>query len=117
MSRIVAVHKVLAPHRYCQRDITEQVRSSLPRANQPLLDRLHAAAGVRFRHTVLPLDAYAELDGFGAANDAFIGAAVRMGAEAVGGARASAGLAPGSVDLIAVVSTTGLAAPSVDARL
>ncbi|POX44152.1 type III polyketide synthase [Streptomyces sp. Ru72] len=117
MSRIVAVQKVLAPHRYRQRDITDQVRSSLPGADRALLDRVHAAAGVRFRHTVLPLEAYADLDGFGAANDAFIEAAERMGAEAVRGALAAAGLGSGAVDLIAVVSTTGLAAPSVDARL
>lgn len=117
MSRIAAVHKVLAHHRYPQREITDQVRSSLPEANQALLDRVHASAGVRFRHTVLPLDAYAELDGFGEANAVYLDAAQRMGSEAVGKALATAGLGPGAVDLIAFVSTTGLATPSVDARV
>ncbi|MEV6315704.1 3-oxoacyl-[acyl-carrier-protein] synthase III C-terminal domain-containing protein [Streptomyces sp. NPDC051776] len=119
MSRIAAVHGVLAPHRHRQREITDlMARTCLPDgAGRAVLDRFHASARVRTRHTVLPLDAYGALDGFGAVNDAFITAAVELGAEAVEGALHAAGISPHDVDLLVFTSVTGIAAPSVDARL
>ena len=72
---------------------------------------------MRSRHLALPLDQYAKLDGFGTANAAFVESAVELGAEAVGGALEAAGLTPQDVDMILFTSVTGVAAPSVDARL
>ncbi|MFJ4122664.1 type III polyketide synthase [[Kitasatospora] papulosa] len=119
MTRIAAVHGVLPPHRHTQRAVTDMVaRTCLPEgADRRLLDRIHAHAGVRTRNTVLPLESYGRLDGFGAANDVFIDAAVDLGAEAVRGALREAGLRPTDVDLLMFTSVTGIAAPSVDARL
>ncbi|MET8682147.1 3-oxoacyl-[acyl-carrier-protein] synthase III C-terminal domain-containing protein [Streptomyces sp. NPDC004647] len=119
MSRIAAVHGVLAPHRHAQREITDlMARTCLPAGmDRAVLDRLHTAAKVRSRHTVLPLDAYAGLDGFGAVNDTFITAATDLGAEAVEGALRAAEISPRDVDLLVFTSVTGIAAPSVDARL
>ncbi|GAA4933362.1 type III polyketide synthase [Streptomyces coeruleoprunus] len=119
MTRIAAVHGVPAPHRHAQSDITDMVaRSCLPAgADRRVLDRLHAGAQVRTRHTALPLDRYEELRDFGAVNDAFIAGAVDLGAQAVAGALREAGLSPRDVDLLLFTSVTGIAAPSVDARL
>ncbi|MEU0137215.1 3-oxoacyl-[acyl-carrier-protein] synthase III C-terminal domain-containing protein [Streptomyces sp. NPDC006296] len=119
MTRIAAVHGVLPPHRHAQRAVTDMVaRTCLPHGtDRRVLDRLHANAGVRTRNTVLPLESYAGLDGFGAANDVYITAAVDLGAEAVRGALRTAGLRPADVDLLMFTSVTGIAAPSVDARL
>ncbi|MFG3496422.1 type III polyketide synthase [Streptomyces sp. NPDC047928] len=119
MTRIAAVHGVLAPHRHVQREITDMVaRHCLPAgADRRVLDRLHRGALVRSRHTALPLDRYGALDDFGAVNDAFIAGAVELGAEAVAGALDEAGLSPRDVDLLVFTSVTGIAAPSVDARL
>ncbi|WNI26377.1 3-oxoacyl-[acyl-carrier-protein] synthase III C-terminal domain-containing protein [Streptomyces sp. ITFR-16] len=119
MTRIAAVHGTLAPYRHTQREITDMVaRTCLPPgADRRVLDRLHQNARVRARNMVLPLERYAELDGFGDANDVFIGAAVDLGAEAVRGALRAAGLRPTDVDLLMFTSVTGVAAPSVDARL
>ena len=119
MTRIAAVHGVLPPHRHTQGDVTDMVaRTCLPAGtDRRVLDRIHANAGVRNRNTVLPLERYGELDGFGAANDVFIGAAVDLGAEAVRGALRKAGLRPADVDLLLFTSVTGIAAPSIDARL
>jgi alkylresorcinol/alkylpyrone synthase len=117
MSRIASVHKVLAPYRHDQHEITDLARASLPGVDPAFLDRLHTAATVRSRHTVLPLDAYASLDDFGKANDVFISNAVEMGYEAVQGALRTAGIPPEAVDLLVFASTTGMAAPSIDARL
>ncbi|MFJ4901109.1 type III polyketide synthase [Streptomyces sp. NPDC088727] len=119
MTRIAAVHGTPAPYRHTQREVTDMVaRTCLPPgADRRVLDRLHENARVRTRNMVLPLERYAELDGFGDANDVFIGAAVGMGADALRGALRTAGLRPGDVDLLMFTSVTGVAAPSVDARL
>jgi alkylresorcinol/alkylpyrone synthase len=119
MTRIAAVRGVLPPNRYSQAEITDGIaRMCLPEgADRRLLDRLHASAHVSARNLVLPLDQYPKLDGFGAANDVFIEAAVDLGAEAVSAALDDAGLAPADVDMIMFTSVTGIATPSVDARL
>jgi alkylresorcinol/alkylpyrone synthase len=82
-----------------------------------MLDRLHRSARVTTRYTALPLDRYEDLNDFGAVNDAFIAAAVPLGAETVAAALDEAGLSPREVDLLMFTSVTGIAAPSVDARL
>ncbi|MET8176726.1 type III polyketide synthase [Streptomyces clavifer] len=119
MTRIAAVHGVLPPHRHTQQAVTDMVaRTCLPAGtDRRVLDRIHRNARVRTRNTVLPLERYGELDGFGAANDVFIDAAVDLGARAVREALREAGLRPTDVDLLLFTSVTGVAAPSVDARL
>jgi alkylresorcinol/alkylpyrone synthase len=123
MSAIAGVRGVLPDHVYRQEEITEVLgRVVLGSANarpekRNLLARLHAAAGVRTRHLVLPLEAYADLGGFGASNDVFIDAGTRLGEQAVRAALDAAGLVPQDVDLLMTTSVTGVAAPSLDARL
>ncbi|MFD1939428.1 MULTISPECIES: type III polyketide synthase [Nonomuraea] len=119
MTWIAAVHGVLPPNRYPQSELTDlAARTFLPEgADRRLLDRLHAGARVEQRHLALPLDQYAKLDGFGAANDVFVSTAVELGAEAVGAALDEAGLSPADVDLFMFTSVTGVAAPSVEARV
>ncbi|WP_328535979.1 type III polyketide synthase [Streptomyces sp. NBC_00344] len=119
MTRIAAVHGALAPHRHTQSEITDMVaRTCLPAGtDRRVLDRLHRSAKVKSRHMTLPIAQYEQLDGFGAANDAFIAGATELGAKAVRGALRTAGLSPADVDLLVFTSVTGIAAPSIDARL
>ncbi|WP_061292558.1 type III polyketide synthase [Herbidospora cretacea] len=119
MSRIAAVQGVLPPNRYAQAEITEAIARMgfLDAAERRVLDRLHRHAKVDFRHLVLPLDDYAKLDGFGAANDVFVGAAVELGSQAVAEALDAAGLTPRDVDMFLFMSVTGIAAPSIEARI
>ncbi|MFD9435755.1 type III polyketide synthase [Streptomyces sp. NPDC060002] len=119
MTRIAAVHGALAPHRHTQSEITDMVASTcLPEgADRRVLDRLHRSAKVGSRHMTLPLERYGELDGFGSSNDVFIAAATDLGARAVRDALHAARLSAADVDLLIFTSVTGIATPSIDARL
>ena len=120
MSRIAAVKGVLPEHRGTQEDIAEMFADVVLGADpqrRALLQRLHAASGVNTRHLALPMDSYRGLRGFGDANDAFIEVGLRLGEAAVRSALDAAGLRAGDVDLVMSVSVTGIAAPSLEARL
>lgn len=119
MSRIASVATALAPHRYTQRQITDAFGDLVTPepADRALLERLHAATGVRTRHLVLELADYPGLDDFTTANNLFVGHAVALAAEAVREALARAGIDASEVDLIVSSTVTGVAAPSIDARL
>jgi len=119
MTRIGAVRAALPPHRYAQHELTDLFAAlCLPDgATRAVLRRVHQNAGVSFRHLALPLERYAALKDFGEANDEWIAAAVDLGAEAVSGALADAGLTSEDVDLLMFTTVTGVAAPSIDARI
>ena len=119
MSRIASVCPVFPPHTYDQATITDALASYvLPAgADTRVLRRLHSVSGVEQRSLALPLEEYAALDGFGAANDAFIRVATDLGTDAVGKALDLAGLDGSDVDLVVAASVTGIAAPSLETRL
>jgi len=119
MTHIAAVRCAFPPHRYSQAELTDMAaRVCLPEnADRRLLDRLHRSSRVDYRNLALPIEEYDKLDGFGAANDAFVSTAIELGLESVGAALAAAGLTPSDVDMIMFTSVTGIAAPSVDARM
>ncbi|GHB75205.1 stilbene synthase [Streptomyces viridiviolaceus] len=116
---IAAVSTALPPYRYAQDDLTEPIGDLClpPGADRGLLRRLHASAGVRTRHLALPIERYADLGDFGRSNDAWMAAGLRLGEEALTGALKEAGLGPDDIDLLVCASITGVAAPSLDARL
>jgi alkylresorcinol/alkylpyrone synthase len=113
------VGTALGEHVYPQEVITEAFGALVvpDPERRGLLERFHTAAGVRTRHLALPLEAYPALDGFTASNEAFVRIAVDMGAQAVDSALAAVGLEPSDVDLVMSVTVTGVAAPSIEARL
>jgi alkylresorcinol/alkylpyrone synthase len=119
MSLIVSVAPALPPHRYAQQEITDRFAELVLPAgtDRRMLDRFHSAAGVQTRHLALPIESYPAMEGFGAANDAFIEVALELGHQAVSSALSTAGLTGADVDLIVSTSVTGVAAPSIDARL
>jgi alkylresorcinol/alkylpyrone synthase len=117
--RVMSVRGVLPEHRYDQGEITEAFTHTMLRGtvDEKVVDRLHKNACVDTRHLVLPLDRYWQLRDFGESNDVFIEAGVGLGARAVTDALKAVGLTPQDVDLFLSATVTGLAVPSLDARV
>lgn len=81
-----------------------------------VLERLHAATQVDGRYLALPLEAYPP-ESWGEANNRWIEIALELGEQAICRAMARAGIAPRQIGALFFVSITGIASPSVDARL
>jgi alkylresorcinol/alkylpyrone synthase len=73
--------------------------------------------GVDGRHFALPLGDYVTKRSFAARNDAWIEEALRIAERATREALERAGLEPKDVDHVFFVTVTGIATPSIDARL
>lgn len=117
--RIRAVGRALSEHYADQECLTAALRGAWGGVhfNPERLEELHRSVQVSGRYLALPLEAYRELTTFARRNEAWIRAAVDLGEVAIRDALGQAGLLPVDVDHIVFVTTTGIATPSIDARL
>ncbi|OBK17548.1 stilbene synthase [Mycobacterium asiaticum] len=83
----------------------------------PEFKRFAMRSGVQSRHTALPLSRYSELSGFTEANDAFVDVALDLAEEALLEALRRADVEPSEVDIVFSTTVTGLAVPTLEARL
>jgi alkylresorcinol/alkylpyrone synthase len=117
--KIAAVGTACPEHYYDQETITRYLRDVWREdiVVQARLATLHANSRVAGRHLALPLEAYAGLADFSRCNAAWIDRAVDLGERAARVALERAALEPGDVDSILFATVTGVASPSIDARL
>jgi len=111
--RIAGTAVAFTPHRYDQ----DEVARELTEFAEPGFMRFAHTAGVDNRSLALPLSRYPKLTGFTEANNAYLEVAVDLGERAVLSALAAANVEPDEVDTIVMVSSTGIAVPTIDARL
>jgi alkylresorcinol/alkylpyrone synthase len=116
---IHAVSRALPPHYATQEQLIAAFRAMWTKEhfNIDRLEDLHRSVQVGGRHLALPIAEYDALTTFQARNEAWTKAAVEIGADAVSKVLTQAGLKATDIDAIFFVTVTGLATPSIDARL
>jgi len=119
VTRILSASQALPPHFADQETLLAAFRAHWGRKhfNLDRLEQLHRAVRVGGRHLALPLEEYAALESFAARNAAWTRVAVEVGEDAVRKALLAADVTPSQVDYLFFVTVTGIATPSIDARL
>jgi alkylresorcinol/alkylpyrone synthase len=116
---IRAVGRALPDHYADQETLIAAFRDAWAGAhfNVERLEELHRAVQVSGRHLAVPIERYKELSSFAQRNEVWVQVAVDLGEAAVRDALGRAGLEPQDVGHLFFVTTTGIATPSIDARL
>lgn len=110
---VASVAVEFPPHRHSQ----DEVMAMLSDFAGPEFARFAANSGVATRQLALPLSRYSELRDFTEANDAYLEVALDLSERALRSALDQAGLSPADVDIVFSTTVTGLAVPTLDARL
>ena len=119
MALIHSVRTSLAPNYYDQEALSNALLADWGERYfnpQRILD-FQRNVLVGGRHLAVPLERYDELRGLGDFNDAWLEAAVPMATEAVETLLNDAGIDASEIDAIVSTTVTGLAVPSLDARV
>jgi len=119
MPRLAAVRTAVPPHRVDQSLAADFARDLFGRrlAGIERLLPVFTNAGIATRHFVKPPAWFGEPHSLAEKNRDYIEAATDLCERAVHDLLAATGLEPGDVDTILYVNTTGLATPTIDARL
>jgi alkylresorcinol/alkylpyrone synthase len=116
--RIVATARA-GPEHACSQAKAREEMARLGRGNR-IVERLLSVfdhAGVKTRHFVHPPEWYTETRSFEERNGEYLSHGLDLATRAASDCLANAGVPPDEVDHIFFVTTTGLATPSLDARL
>jgi len=118
-SWVRSVGTALPPHWVDQETLISVFREHWAREhfNVERIEELHRSVQVGGRYLALPLDEYLPLERFADRNEAFNRVSLEVGELAVRRALDAAGLEPRDVDHLFFVTVTGIATPSLDARL
>jgi alkylresorcinol/alkylpyrone synthase len=117
--RIVSAASAFPKHYYPQEILLGALKQfwGARLENPRALDLLHAHVGVDGRFLTLPLEEYVNVSTWGQANNLWIEAAQDLGEQAICRALAQAGIAAQELGAFFFVSISGIASPSIDARL
>jgi len=119
-TRLLSLTTAVPPFALSQSDVAQAARTLFrdraPRELEYLLP-VFDHAGIETRYSCVPLEWYLESHDWQERNDLYIENAVNLLTEAGQAAISEAGLAPDDIDAIVAASTTGIATPSLDARL
>ncbi|MDB4991468.1 MAG: Chalcone synthase [Myxococcaceae bacterium] len=113
------VATALPSHRYTQEQLVEVTRGLLPQLNinDKVLRRFFRSTGVEQRSLALPIERYARLSGLKDRSEAWLSVALELGETVVRRVLDEAEMSPRDVGLFMSTTITGLAVPSLEARL
>ncbi len=119
MPRIIAVSSQFPSELVSQPDITKVLSDKWRDANVKLelVERFHRSSKVNARHIAMPIEQYAAGLSFAERNDVFIRVGLEITERAVRQVLEDAGVEAKEVAQIIFTTVTGLAVPSIDARL
>jgi len=119
MPVIHSVSHAFPEHYYSQEMLLEAFRKywSQRHSNLNRLEQIHHNVGVNGRHLALPMEEYEKLEGFKAKNDAWTRCALDLGETVVCAVLEKAQMHADQISEIIFTTVTGIAVPSIDARL
>ncbi len=117
--KLVATGTAVPPHLLLQRDAAAAAHQGFASRYDDFerLARVFDNSGIRQRFTVRPLEWYLEPLDWPARNAAYLAGATQLFFDAAKNALDAAGLSAADVDTIVTVSSTGIATPSLEARV
>ncbi|OJF90761.1 chalcone synthase [Rhizobium sp. 58] len=117
--KLVSIATAVPPHCISQRDAARASHQAFSSryADFERLAKVFESSGIRTRYGVRPLDWYFKTPGWPDRNEAFIQGASELFVKAANAALQSAGLSADEVDIVVTVSSTGIATPSLEARV
>jgi alkylresorcinol/alkylpyrone synthase len=118
-TRVIGLGSALPAHRFQQDEIAGALwKLWKGKLRSPdVINLFHRSVQVDSRHLAFPFDRYLQFSSWGETNRAWLEVAQELGAQALDRALESAGMSRGELDALYVVSITGVASPSLDARL
>ncbi len=119
MPRLIATAAELPANYYSQDQLIQAFRElwSDRHFNLDRIEQFHRNALVGGRFLALPMEEYAKLKGLADANAAWLRVAMELGEKALRSVLAQSGASPGDINHIVSTTITGLAVPSIEARL
>ncbi len=116
MSSILGVQTVFPEHRYSQKDAMSLIKTMWP-DHEAVIDRLTDTSGVKFKNLILPLEGYRHLGGFEDRNKIYIESMIKLLKEALTQLQDKHQFSWDDVMILTSTSVTGVAVPTLDARL
>ncbi|HLF26634.1 MAG TPA: 3-oxoacyl-[acyl-carrier-protein] synthase III C-terminal domain-containing protein [Anaerolineae bacterium] len=119
MAHIVATSTGFPPHYYTQEEMLAALRKVWAdrHPNIGRLERIHRNLLIQGRHLALPLEAYRTPTGFAANNTTWIESALNLGEAILGTLFERARIDAAEISQLTFTTVTGIAVPSIDARL
>ncbi len=117
--KLVSVATAVPPHSIDQRDAAKAAHQSFQSRFEDFerLVKVFETSGIHTRYLVRPLEWYMEPLGWSERNAAYLDGACDLFVDAATRALDDAGITAAQVDTVVTVSSTGLATPSLDARV
>jgi alkylresorcinol/alkylpyrone synthase len=119
MQGLLALSTVVPPHELDQHQVAERARALFGSRikNFDRLARVFASTGIERRYSVCPIDWFEQQRGWPERTSAYLEGACALYERVVRDVLEVSGLVPGDIDTVVTISSTGIATPSLEARV